>query len=93
MSGNDSFDLSFEYRYYQDIASKMERCCKLGRNIDANEAYYYMHLPYVKCFKDACISCIKDNRWYIVFLKNIKSWFYNVKSWFYKLRENNDVLF
>ena len=76
MSRNDSFDLSFEYRYYQGIASKMERCCKLGRNIDANEAYYYMHLPYVKSFKDACILCIKDNKRCIIFFQKVKSWFY-----------------
>ena len=64
----ENFDVSLEleYRYYQDIAKRMARCCKLGRDIDANEAYYYMHLHYVKSFKDACIACIKDNRRYIV---------------------------
>ena len=61
ISNNRNFDLSEEYYYYQDLAKKMTRCCKLGRDISVNEAYYYLHLHCVKCFKDACISCIKDN--------------------------------
>lgn len=91
----ENFDVSLEleYRYYQDIAKRMARCCKLGRDIDANEAYYYMHLHYVKSFKDACIACIKDNRRYIIFFQNLKSWCYNVKSWLFKFRKNNDILF
>lgn len=94
MSRNDSFDVSLEYRYYQDLAQKMTRCCKLGRDIDANEAYYYMHLHYVKSFKDACIACIKDNRWYIIFFQNVKSWFDKIKSWIYNnLKRNEDVVF
>ena len=78
MSGNNSFDLSLEYYYYQDIARRMVRCCKIKRSINANEAYYYMHLRHAKSFKDACISCIKDNRWWIIFFQKVKSCFINI---------------
>lgn len=89
----ESFDVSLEYRYYQDIARRMARCCKLGRDIDANEVYYYMHLHYVKSFKDACIACMKDNRKWIICFKIAKSWFLNIINILKSLKQNKDVVF
>lgn len=87
MSFDEDFYLSCEYHYYQDIARIMTRYCKLNRNIDANEAYYYMHLQYVKCLKDACIACKKDNRQLVIFFQNVKSWFDK------HLKRNKEVVF
>ena len=87
------FDLSAEYYYYQDLGRRMARCCKLGRNIEADEAYHYLNLPGIKTFKEACIACVKDNRRYVIFSKNVKSWFYKSYKHLKSLKQNKEAVF